>query len=306
MPTTTNPLLRSELPGIPLVSRGKVRDVYGIDDTRLLIVATDRISAFDVVMPNGIPDKGRVLTQISLFWFQRLRDMVRVQIVRNHLISANVGVYPQQLKPFREQLEGRSMLVRKLKIVPVECIVRGYLAGSGWKEYQKSGSICGIQLPPGLRESEKLPEPIFTPSTKAESGHDENMTSTQVVQLVGSRVAQQLRDLSIALYTAASEYASMRGIIIADTKFEFGLDTDGGNLVLADEVLTPDSSRFWDMEKYEIGRSQDSYDKQYVRDYLESLDWNKEPPAPTLPDEVVANTRAKYLEAFQRLTGKAL
>jgi len=306
MPTTTNPLLRSELPGIPLVSRGKVRDVYGIDDTRLLIVATDRISAFDVVMPNGIPDKGRVLTQISLFWFQRLRDMVRVQIVRNHLISANVGVYPQQLKPFREQLEGRSMLVRKLKIVPVECIVRGYLAGSGWKEYQKSGSICGIQLPPGLRESEKLPEPIFTPSTKAESGHDENMTSTQVVQLVGSRVAQQLRDLSIALYTAASDYARMRGIIIADTKFEFGLDTDGGNLVLADEVLTPDSSRFWDMEKYEIGRSQDSYDKQYVRDYLESLDWNKEPPAPTLPEEVVENTRAKYLEAFQRLTGKSL
>lgn len=306
MTTSTTPLLRSELPGIPLVNRGKVRDVYAVDDSRLLIVATDRISAFDVVMPNGIPDKGRVLTQMSLFWFQRLRDMVRSQVVRNHVINANASAYPLQLRPFKEQLEGRSMLVRKLKIAPIECIVRGYLAGSGWKEYQKTGMVCGHKLPAGLRESDKLPEPIFTPSTKAESGHDENITMAKASQVVGDRIARQLEEMSLALYLAAADYAQMRGIIIADTKFEFGVDTDGGNILLADEVLTPDSSRFWDEETYQPGRPQDSFDKQFVRDYLETLNWNKEPPAPALPDDVVEKTHAKYLEAYLRLTGKAL
>ncbi len=305
MTTATNVLLRSELPGIPLVNRGKVRDVYAVDEQRLLIVATDRISAFDVVMPNGIPDKGKVLTQLSLFWFQRLRDMVRSQTVRNHLISASVNVYPTSLRAFREQLDGRSMLVRKLKIVPIECVVRGYLAGSGWKEYQQQGTVCGMALPAGLRESDALPQPIFTPSTKAESGHDQNITLAQTVGLVGDRIAQQLAETSVKLYIVAADYARMRGIIIADTKFEFGLD-EGGNLILGDEVLTPDSSRFWDMEHYQPGRAQDSFDKQFVRDYLESIQWNKEPPAPTLPDEVVARTREKYLEAYQRLVGKPL
>ena len=305
MSTPTNVLLRSELPGISLLSRGKVRDVYSIDDQRILIVATDRISAFDSVMPNGIPNKGKMLTQLSLFWFQRLRDMVRTYTVRTHLINANASAYPLQLRPFREQLEGRSMLVRKLKIVPIECIVRGYLAGSGWKEYQKTGTVCGHKLPEGLRESDKLPTPIFTPSTKAESGHDENISISEAEKLVGSRTISILEDQSIQLYTAAANYASMRGIIIADTKFEFGLD-EGNNVILADEVLTPDSSRFWDVETYKPGQSQDSFDKQYVRDYLESINWNKEPPAPTLPDEVVAGTEAKYLEAYHRLTGKEL
>jgi phosphoribosylaminoimidazole-succinocarboxamide synthase len=305
MPTETTPLLKSNLPGIPLVNRGKVRDVYSVDDQRLLFVASDRISAFDVIMPNGIPDKGRVLTQISLFWFGKLRDLVRAFVVRTHLISANASVYPSQLKRFQDQLEGRSMLVRKLKIAPIECIVRGYLAGSGWKEYQKTGTVCGHALPAGLRESDKLPEPIFTPSTKAESGHDINITRAECARIVGERLAQQLEEHSLTLYKAAADYARLRGIIIADTKFEFGLD-EGNNLLLADEVLTPDSSRFWDMETYEPGRAQDSFDKQYVRDYLESLDWNKEPPAPTLPDEVVDGTRARYLEAYRRLTGKEL
>jgi phosphoribosylaminoimidazole-succinocarboxamide synthase len=305
MTMTDNVLLKTNLLGIPLVSRGKVRDVYEIDAQRLLFVATDRISAFDCVMPNGIPDKGKVLTQISLFWFALLRDKVRTFIVRTHLINADAGSYPSQLRPFRDQLEGRSMLVRKLRIVPVECIVRGYLAGSGWKEYQKSGTVCGIPLPAGLRESDKLPEPIFTPSTKAESGHDENISFQECVGIVGTRTAEMLRDTSLKLYSTAAEYAQMRGIIIADTKFEFGFD-EGNNLILADEVLTPDSSRFWDMETYAPGRAQDSFDKQYVRDYLEGLDWNKEPPAPMLPEEIVAGTHAKYLEAYQRLTGKAL
>lgn len=306
MTTTTIPLLSTDLPGVTLLNRGKVRDVYAVDDARLLFVATDRISAFDVVMPNGIPDKGRVLTQISLFWFQQLQNLVHSHQVRNHLISANVGVYPSYLKAFRDQLEGRSMLVKKLSMVPVECIVRGYLAGSGWKEYQKSGTVCGIKLPEGLRESDQLPEPIFTPSTKAENGHDINISPAEATRIVGERLARQMEETSLAIYKAAAEYARNRGIIIADTKFEFGIDTGGGNLVLADEVLTPDSSRFWDIKKYEPGRSQESFDKQYLRDYLETLDWNKEPPAPTLPDEVVQMTRAKYLEAYLRLTGKAL
>ncbi|MHB9134022.1 MAG: phosphoribosylaminoimidazolesuccinocarboxamide synthase [Armatimonadota bacterium] len=300
MPTTTNVLLRSDLPGISLINRGKVRDVYAVDDQRLLFVATDRISAFDVVMPNGIPDKGRVLTQISLFWFDLLND-----IARNHLITANVSVYPSTLKDARTQLEGRSMLVRRVKIQPVECIVRGYLSGSGWKEYQQSGTVCGMKLPEGLRESDKLPTPLFTPSTKAESGHDINISPAEAARIVGENVAHRLEDASLALYKRAAEFARRRGIIIADTKFEFGLD-EGNNLILADELLTPDSSRFWDMEKYEPGRPQDSFDKQFVRDYLETLDWNKEPPGPVLPDEVVAGTRAKYLEAYERLTGKKL
>jgi len=298
--TSSTALLTTDIPALSLLNRGKVRDVYAVDASRLLIVATDRLSAFDVVMPNGIPDKGRVLTQISLFWFEKLRARSR-----NHLISADVNVYPPTLKPYADQLEGRSMLVRRVKILPIECIVRGYLSGSGWKEYRANGAVCGIALPGGLKESDELPEPIFTPSTKAESGHDQNISFQETVKLIGERLATQLQETSIALYTSAAEYARTRGIIIADTKFEFGLD-EGGNLLLADEVLTPDSSRFWDARQYVPGRAQDSFDKQYVRDYLETLDWNKEPPGPPLPDEVVMNTRAKYLEAYERLTGKAL
>lgn len=296
----TTALLTTEIPALSLVTRGKVRDIYNVDEARLLFVATDRISAFDVIMPNGIPDKGRVLTQISLFWFEKLRA-----IAKNHLITADVRTYPPILRPYADQLEGRSMLVRRVQIQPIECIVRGYLSGSGWKEYQSSGTVCGIKLPAGLRESDKLPEPIFTPSTKAESGHDQNISLSQAVLIVGERLAIQLQEISIKLYQAAADYARTRGIIIADTKFEFGLDA-GGNLILADEALTPDSSRFWDAATYEPGRAQDSYDKQFVRDYLETLDWKKEPPGPVLPDEVVEGTRARYLEAYQRLTGKPL
>jgi len=298
--TTTTALLTTEIPILSLLARGKVRDIYNVDEARLLFVATDRISAFDVVMPNGIPDKGRVLTQISLFWFEKLRA-----IAHNHLITADVRTYPPILRPYAEQIEDRSMLVRRVKIQPIECIARGYLSGSGWKEYRQSGAVCGIKLPPGLRESDKLPSPIFTPSTKAESGHDQNITMAQAVGIVGEHLADKLRDTSIKLYQVAADYALTHGIIIADTKFEFGLDA-GGNLTLADEVLTPDSSRFWDLAKYEPGRAQESFDKQYARDYLEALKWNKEPPAPVLPDEVVAGTRARYLEAYQRLTGKTL
>lgn len=300
MLTTKNPLLRSDLPDIKLVNSGKVRDVYEVDDARLLFIASDRISAFDVVMPNGIPDKGRVLTQISLFWFNRLRD-----ITRNHLITANVDAFPPKLKAYRDQLEGRSMLVNRVKILPIECIVRGYLSGSGWKEYKKSGTVCGITLPAGLRESDKLPTPIFTPSTKAESGHDMNISPAEAANIIGTDLARRVEELTLKIYQAAADYALSRGIIIADTKFEFGQDA-GGNLILADEVLTPDSSRFWDVNTYEPGRPQDSFDKQYVRDYLETLDWNKEPPGPVLPDEVIAGSRAKYLEAYERLTGKPL
>ena len=296
MPTLSSALLTTDLPALQLVNRGKVRDVYQVDAERLLIVATDRISAFDVVMPNGIPDKGRILTQLSLFWFDLLRDATR-----NHLITADVRVFPPALRPYQEQLTGRSMLVQQVKILPIECIVRGYLSGSGWKEYQAGGTVCGIRLPTGLRESDKLPEPIFTPSTKAESGHDLNIAFPEVVKCIGEPLANQLQTVSLKLYQAAADYALTRGIIIADTKFEFGLDA-GSNLVLADEALTPDSSRFWDMEKYAPGRAQDSFDKQFVRDYLETLDWKKEPPAPALPDDVVAHTREKYLEAYQRLT----
>jgi phosphoribosylaminoimidazole-succinocarboxamide synthase len=300
MSATTPVLLQSDLPGITPLSRGKVRDVYIVDDARLLFVASDRMSAFDVVMPNGIPDKGRVLTQLSLFWFDLLRD-----VAPNHLITADVRAYPATLQPYAAQLEGRSMLVKRLKIVQVECIVRGYLAGSGWKEYQQSGTVCGIALPAGLRESDKLPTPIFTPSTKADKGHDMNISPAQAAELVGTEIAAELARMSLAIYQAAAQYALGRGIILADTKFEFGLN-EHGTLVLADEVLTPDSSRFWDIEKYAPGRAQDSFDKQPLRIWLETLDWNKEPPGPVLPDAVVADTRARYREAYRRLTGHAL
>jgi phosphoribosylaminoimidazole-succinocarboxamide synthase len=297
---THTALLTTELPELTLLNRGKVRDVYAVDDERLLFIASDRISAFDAVMPNGIPDKGRVLTQISLFWFARLQTLIRT-----HLLTAEVAAYPAMLQAYRAQLDGRSMLVRRVKILPVECIVRGYLAGSGWKEYKKQGTVCGIPLPTGLRESDQLPQPLFTPSTKADSGHDENISPAEAARILGDDLAARVATASVALYQAAAEYALSRGIIIADTKFEFGLDADG-NLVLADEVLTPDSSRFWDVDLYRPGCSQDSFDKQYVRDYLETLDWNKEPPAPALPEVVVAGTRAKYLEAYRRLTGEEL
>lgn len=291
-------LVESDLPGIPLHARGKVRDVYRVEGG-LLIVATDRISAFDCILPTGIPGKGRVLTELSLFWFELLRD-----IVPNHLITAEVEQYPASLAPFRKQLDGRSMLVRELTMVPVECVARGYLAGSGWKEYQQSGRVCGIALPSGLRESEALPAPIFTPATKAASGHDENISFEQLVQLIGQPLAGQLRYLTIQLYTTARDYAHGRGIILADTKFEFGFDD--GVLTLGDEVLTPDSSRFWPREQYRPGSSPPSYDKQFVRNYLESLDWDKRPPAPGLPEDVASRTSEKYVEAYRTLTGRGL
>jgi len=291
-------LLETDLPGFKPLARGKVRDIYDLGD-RLLIVATDRISAFDYVLPTGIPDKGRVLTQLSIFWFDFLRDVVPV-----HFLTANVDEYPEPLPQYREQLEGRSMLVRRARMLPVECVVRGYLAGSGWKDYLRTGAVCGIPLPPGLRESDKLPEPIFTPATKAQTGHDENISMEDVVALVGAELAERLRDLSLRIYRKAADYAESRGIIIADTKFEFGLIN--GELVLADEVLTPDSSRFWPRESYRPGGPQPSYDKQYVRDYLEAIGWNKQPPAPALPPEVAEKTAEKYREAYRKLTGKDL
>ncbi|MFA7253730.1 MAG: phosphoribosylaminoimidazolesuccinocarboxamide synthase [Patescibacteria group bacterium] len=318
MPEQSSALLRSDLPGLELLGRGKVRDVYAVDENRILFVASDRISAFDVVMPNGIPDKGRVLTQISQFWFGHLPG--RVTGFRHHMLDADINVFPTPLQPYCGQLEGRSMIVKRLNIIPIECIVRRYLAGGGWKEYQRTGGVCGNILFPGLRESDRLPQPIFTPTTKAEIGHDENISPATAVGVVDkwmtdnrikcdmspANVIANLAELSIEIYSAAAAYAGTRGIIIADTKFEFGIDPIHGNIVLADEVLTPDSSRFWDMERYEPGRPQDSFDKQYLRDYLETLGWNKEPPAPTLPEEVVMNTRAKYLEAYHRITGTTL
>jgi phosphoribosylaminoimidazole-succinocarboxamide synthase len=291
-------LLQTNLPGLEPLVRGKVRDVYGFDD-RLLIVATDRISAFDYILATGIPDKGRVLTQLSLFWFEFLKDLTPT-----HVLSANVDDYPAPLGAFRDQLEGRSMLVRRAEMIQVECVARGYLAGSGWKEYQQTGSVCGIRLPAGLRESEKLPEPIFTPATKAQTGHDENISFVRAAELVGAELAEKLRDRTLAIYTRAAEYAAGRGILLADTKFEFGFID--GTLVLADEALTPDSSRFWPAETYRPGGPQPSYDKQYVRDYLESIHWDKQPPAPGLPDEVARKTSEKYKEAYRALTGKSL
>lgn len=286
-------LLKTELEGIRLFARGKVRDVYDLDD-RLLIVATDRISAYDCIMPNGIPGKGKVLTAMSLFWFDLTKD-----IVPNHLITADVGAYPPSLQKFSDQLEGRSMLVRKARRIDLECVVRGYLSGSGWREYRTSGTVCGIPLPKGLRESDLLPETIFTPSTKADAGHDENITFEQASALVGGETAVRLRDLSVAVYEKARLYADGRGILIADTKFEFG--TVDGGIILIDEILSPDSSRFWPKEKYAAGRSQESFDKQFVRDYLDTLDWDKAPPAPALPETIVEKTAEKYREAYRKL-----
>jgi phosphoribosylaminoimidazole-succinocarboxamide synthase len=291
-------ILETDLPGVTRRARGKVRDVYEIDG-KILIVATDRISAFDYILPTGIPDKGRVLTQLSVFWFEFLG-----QLAPNHFLTANVDEYPDPLPAYRDQLDGRSMLVKRAEMVEVECVARGYLSGSGWKEYQKRQSVCGVALPAGLKESDKLPEPIFTPSTKAQSGHDENISIEQAAQLVSAETAAKLRDLTLAIYTHAAEYALARGIIIADTKFEFGFVD--GELILADEVLTPDSSRFWPLASYAPGGAQPSFDKQYVRDYLESIRWNKQPPAPPLPEEVAARTSEKYKEAYRALTGKAL
>lgn len=276
---------------------GKVRDIYDLTDS-LLIIATDRISAFDVVMPNGIPDKGRVLTQISLMWFDVLSDLTA-----NHLISASMEDLPEDFQS-QEELEGRFMLCKKAEVIPIECIVRGYLAGSGWKEYKKSGTVCGIELPAKLKESSKLPEPIFTPSTKAEEGlHDENIPFEKAVDIVGKETAEAVRDLSLALYNKARDYATERGIILADTKFEFGRDADG-NIILIDEVLTPDSSRFWPADGYKAGKSQPSFDKQFVRDYLDSIKFDRTPPGPPLPADIVQKTRDKYIEAYTRLTGK--
>src|SRR3954454_3420382 len=287
-------LLQSTLP-LP-VRRGKVRDVYDLGDS-LLIVATDRISAFDVVMPNGIPDKGKILTSISLFWFNRF-----ARAFENHLISADAADYLPALRPYRQQLDGRSMLVKKARVVPIECVARGYLAGSGWKEYQKTQSVCGIKLPPNLRQCEKLPAPTFTPATKEESGHDLNITFDECVTRVGVGLCDEMRERTLRLYTQAAEYAHSRGVIIADTKFEFGT-LDDGRLILIDELLPPDSSRFWPAETYESGHDQPSFDKQFVRNWLESQPWDKTPPAPQLPDDVVEGTRQRYLEAHQRLTG---
>ena len=297
--TAQSALLQTDFPDLELYASGKVRDVYRVDNEHLLFVATDRISAFDYVLGSGIPNKGRVLTQISLFWFDFLKD-----IVSNHVVTANVDEYPAHLRKYHDQLEGRSMLVVHANMFSVECVARGYLSGSGWKDYKANGGICGIPLPSGLRESDKLPEPIFTPATKATTGHDENIPFIEAKKIVGPERAEQLRDLTLKIYRKASDYAAGRGIIIADTKFEFGMTAAG--IVLADEVLTPDSSRFWPADTYSPGKAQLSYDKQFVRDYLEEIQWNKKPPAPALPDEVVAKTSEKYVEAFRRLTGRDL
>jgi len=292
------PILQFDLPGIKKVRSGKVREVYDLGDS-FLLVASDRLSAFDVIMPNGIPRKGEVLTQISHFWFEKFAGLVP-----NHLLAKADDPLPANLQPFAAQLARRSMIVKKAKPLAIECIVRGYLSGSGMKEYKKSQTVCGIALPAGLTESAELPEPIFTPSTKAEAGHDENISFAEASKIVGPELAKQARDLSLMIYQAGRDFARQRGIIIADTKFEFGLFE--GKLILIDEVLTPDSSRFWPADQYEPGRSQPSFDKQFVRDYLETLDWDKTPPGPTLPPHVVAKTAAKYQEAYEKLTGKQL
>jgi len=295
---TYEPILSIELPGFPKLKSGKVREIFDLGDAYLLL-ATDRISAFDCVMPNGIPRKGEVLTQLSHFWFERSASWMP-----NHLLARAGDPLPEKLKPFSAQVARRSMIVKKAKPLAIECVVRGYLAGSGWKEYQKSKTVCGIQLPDGLRESSELPEPIFTPATKAETGHDENISFPEAERIVGSEIARQARDFSLRLYTDARAFARERGIIIADTKFEFGLFE--GKLILIDEVLTPDSSRFWPADQYQAGRGQPSFDKQFVRDYLETLTWDKNPPAPALPADVVSRTSAKYVEAYERITGRRL
>lgn len=294
------PVVQTSVEELNLVRRGKVRDVYAIDEDRLLIAATDRISAFDCILPTPIERKGEVLTAISQFWFTKL-----AHIVPNHLITTRIEDMPQVVQDHRTELRGRSMLVRRTDVFPVECVVRGYLSGSGWKDYQRTSQVCGHQLPAGLRESEQLAEPIFTPATKAETGHDENISEQQMAGIVGEEVTSYLRDVSLRLYREASDYARGRRIIIADTKFEFGRDGQG-QIILIDEVLTPDSSRFWPADSYEVGRGQASFDKQYVRDYLEGLDWNKQPPAPALPPEIAQATTQRYLEAYELLVGKPL
>ena len=296
--TSNSIILETDFTGVTRYGRGKVRDVYSVDD-RLLIVATDRISAFDYILPTGIPDKGKVLTQLSIFWFDFLRDLTPT-----HFLTASVAEYPAPLPSFASQLEGRSMLVKRAKMIEIECVARGYISGSGWKEYKQQGTVCGIKLPSGLKESDKLPEPIFTPATKAQTGHDENVSFEHVASLIGHDLASRLRDLTLGIYSKAARYAETRGIIIADTKFEFGFV--GEELVLGDEVLTPDSSRFWPAESYKPGGAQFSYDKQFVRDYLESIHWNKQPPAPPLPEEVAARTGEKYRQAYRVLTGREL
>ncbi len=287
-----------DLPGIPKVGQGKVREMFEVDG-QLLMVATDRISAFDVILPNAIPHKGKVLTQLSAFWFEQLEGLVS-----HHLISVRVDEFPAPLQPFREELAGRSMLVRKCTPLPIECVVRGYLAGSGWAEYRQSETICGSRLPSGLVESAELPEPIFTPSIKATTGHDENISFDRAAQIIGPELAEQVRDLSLRIYNRAREDALEKGIIICDTKFEFGME--GSRLLLIDEVFTPDSSRFWPADEYEPGQSQSSFDKQFIRDFLETLDWDKAPPGPELPNSIVEATSQRYLEAYRRLTGKDL
>ena len=294
------PVVETAFTDLNLLRRGKVRDVYEVDQDRLLIVATDRISAFDSVSPTPIERKGEVLTALSQFWFAQLGH-----IVPHHLITTNIDDMPEVVRKYARELRGRSMLVKRTEVFPVECVVRGYLSGSGWKDYQRTGQVCGHQLPVGLRDSEKLAEPIFTPATKAETGHDENISEQQMAAIVGDEVMKTLRDISLRLYTEASDYARSRGIIIADTKFEFGRDRDG-QITLIDEVLTPDSSRFWPVDSYEVGKSQASFDKQYARDYLESVKWNKQPPAPELPAAIASATTARYLEAYQLLVGKPL
>jgi phosphoribosylaminoimidazole-succinocarboxamide synthase len=297
------PLLETSLAGLTLHRRGKVRDVYEVGND-LLIVTTDRISAFDYVLGSGIPDKGKVLTQLSAFWFERMGDLVP-----HHLLATDVAEFPESLRRHAAVLDGRSMLVRRTEPVPVECVARGYLSGSGWKEYQQTGSVCGIALPPGLRESDRLPEPIFTPATKAESGHDVNISEAEASRLVGAALIARLKALTLEIYRRGTAHAESKGIIIADTKFEFGLVGGGDperDVVLIDEVLTPDSSRFWPRAQYEPGHGQPSFDKQFVRDYLEEIRWNKQPPVPSLPDDVVRRTREKYVEAYRLLAGREL
>jgi phosphoribosylaminoimidazole-succinocarboxamide synthase len=291
-------LMKTDLSGVKLHGRGKVRDIYDLGD-HFLIVATDRLSAFDVVLPSPIPNKGKVLTQMSAFWFDRFKD-----VVPNHVVSTDVGKYPQNLRQFRDQLQDRSMLVKKAKVFPVECVARGFLTGSGLKDYNKTGSVCGIKLPPGLRDSDRLPEPIFTPATKAETGHDENISEEQAAKIIGQDTVRRLKELTLQLYSRGVEYARTRGIIVCDTKFEFGLID--GRISIVDEMLTPDSSRFWPADQYSPGKPQPSFDKQFVRDYLEKIGWNKQPPAPELPDDIVKATSAKYVEALRLLTGHDL
>ena len=300
---TAAPLLETSFPDLQLHGRGKVRDIYRVDD-QLLLIATDRISAFDYVLGSGIPDKGKVLTQLSAFWFERMGDLVP-----HHVIATDVARFPAVLQPHADVLRGRAMLCRRTRPVPVECVARGYLSGSGWKEYQQTGKVCGITLPPGLKESDRLPEPIFTPATKAESGHDENISEQEAGAIVGHELIARLKALTLEIFRRGCAHAESKGIIIADTKFEFGLVGDGrpaSDVVLIDEVLTPDSSRFWPKDEYRPGGAVPSFDKQFVRDYLESIKWNKQPPVPSLPEDVIGRTREKYIEAFRRLSGREL